>query len=89
MSTLMNVGCPHFEGELRKYRQADYNIYKSIYEFIDNIISKCDCIIINLKFCENEFIEIRISDNYIEGFKDLRIWEMKKLKNEYFYKSTR
>ena len=31
----MNVGCPHFEGELRKYRQADYNIYKSLYEFID------------------------------------------------------
>ena len=71
MSTLMNVGCPHFEGEIRKYRQADYNIYKSLYEFIDNIVTKCDRIVITLKFSENEFIEIRISDNYTEGFKDL------------------
>jgi hypothetical protein len=71
MTTLMNVGCPHFEGELRKYRQADYNIYKSLYEFIDNIINKCSVISLTFKFIENEILEIRISDNYTEGFKDI------------------
>ena len=36
MATFLKSGCPHFKGEYRKYLQADYNIYKALYEFIDN-----------------------------------------------------
>ena len=49
MATFLKSGCPHFKGEYRKYLQADYNIYKALYEFIDNIILKFKKININIK----------------------------------------
>jgi hypothetical protein len=71
MATFLKSGCPHFKGEYRKYLQADYNIYKALYEFIDNIILKCTKININIKISERKILNIIISDNYQEGFKDL------------------
>ena len=55
---MMNVGCPHFKGEYRKYKQSDYNLYRALNEFIDNIITKCDSIKINVEVKNKNFIKL-------------------------------
>lgn len=71
MPSFLKPGCPHFKGEYRKYLQADYNIYKALYEFIDNIILKCMEIYVTIKISQNKILNITISDNYNEGFSNL------------------
>ena len=70
---LANVGCPHFKGEYRKYKNCDYTIHKAINEFIDNILGKANEVNINLDIDEeNEKLEkITISDNYENGFENI------------------
>ena len=47
-SSQMNIGCPHFKGEYRKYKQSDYNLSSSLYELLDNVVQKIDNINIEL-----------------------------------------
>lgn len=67
-------GCPHFRGEIRKYQQADYNIFKALYEFIDNVISKRQTknVYVDFKFDGNQITNIKISDDYKPGFENIR-----------------
>lgn len=70
----IHTGCPHFKGEIRKYQQADYNIFKALYEFIDNVIPKeqTQNIYLDFKFDGNQIISIVIRDDYYPGFENIR-----------------
>ena len=71
----IHAGCPHFKGEIRKYQQADYNIFKALYEFIDNVISKKQTqnIYLDFKFDGNQITNILIRDDYYPGFENIRV----------------
>jgi hypothetical protein len=71
INSQMKVGCPHFKGEYRKYKQSDYNIYRAINEFIDNVITKSNIIKINLEVRNNKLRQIKICDNYKKGFENI------------------
>ena len=72
INSQMKVGCPHFKGEYRKYKQSDYNIYRALNEFIDNVITKSNIIKINLEVRNNKLFKIKICDNYKKGFENIK-----------------
>ena len=63
INSKMKVGCPHFKGEYRKYKQSNYNINRAINEFVDNAIGKCENIKINLNIRQKKLSQIIISDD--------------------------
>ena len=68
----IKCGCPHFSGELRKYRSSDINLESGLREFIDNIVNKATEIRIYLQVDDSgQLTEICIHDNYDKGFTDL------------------
>ena len=69
--SMMKVGCPHFKGEYRKYQQSDYTLTRAIDEFVDNIITKCNNIKINIEVRNKRISKITISDNYLNGFENI------------------
>ena len=66
------TGCPHFNGEYRKYKNSDYNVTKALCDFIDNVITKCKNIDMKInKDSEDKIHDIIISDNYHNGFESI------------------
>jgi hypothetical protein len=63
----MPVGNPHFKGTYDQERQGDYNLEKSLCEFVDNAITMCDTIKIKIKTKDYKIQNISISDN-ADGF---------------------
>jgi hypothetical protein len=65
-------GAPHFSG-FRKEKKQQRNLEEAIYEFIDNVISKC--LNIHIKINENalkdKITRIIISDDYEQGIENL------------------
>lgn len=67
----IDTGAPHFKSQYRKYRQSDYTLQDSIAEFIDNIITKCKNIKINITVKDDKILRITISDDYCNGFENI------------------
>lgn len=68
----MNTGAPHFKSVMKQYRHSNYTLEKVINEFIDNVIKKTNDIRISTQVDDTEKLqEIRISDNYINGFDNI------------------
>jgi hypothetical protein len=67
----VDSGSPSFRGLYRQHTHADYNFDKAIKEIVDNVIEKCDKININLILRGNKLCSIKISDNYVHGFRNL------------------
>ena len=66
------TGSPHFKGEYNKYKNSDYNLVKALCEFIDNVITKCKNININIeKDSEDKVNKIIVSDDYTHGFEKM------------------
>lgn len=63
----MPVGGPHFKGTYEQERQGDYNLEKSLCEFVDNAITMCNTIKIKIKTKDYKIQNISISDN-ADGF---------------------
>jgi hypothetical protein len=62
----------HFKACVKHYRSADYNLPKILNEMIDNVIKICTECRIEIKLDDNgKIIEIKVSDNNIDGFKDI------------------
>lgn len=72
MTTLSEVGAPHFRTEARKYRNANYTFEKVINEAIDNIIKKATKIHVKTTIDgDGRLQEVKISDNYVNGFENI------------------
>jgi len=70
--SILNTGAPHFKSVMKQHRHANYTLPKVTNEFIDNIIKKTDEIRIYTQVDDtNKLQEIRVSDNYIQGFDNL------------------
>jgi hypothetical protein len=67
----VDSGSPSFRGLYRQHTHADYNFYKATKEIVDNVIEKCDKINIVLILRGNKLYSIKISDNYVHGFRYL------------------
>ena len=70
---MMKVGCPHFRGEYRKYKQSNYTLHRAIDEFIDNIIKKCKNINLEIDIDNNSkwLKRVKISDDFKKGFENI------------------
>ena len=66
------AGSPTFRGMYRQYVQSDYTLSKALKEMVDNAITKCDNIYIQFRLNGNTLSMIKVSDNYVEGFKNLK-----------------
>ena len=66
------AGSPTFRGMYRQYVQSDYTLSKALKEIVDNAITKCDNIHIQFRLNGNTLSMIKVSDNYVEGFKNLK-----------------
>ena len=72
--TDINTGAPHFRSLAKQHRQSRYTLLKFINEVIDNVIKKNECseISINTEIDDDgKLQEVKISDNYTEGFKNI------------------
>jgi len=70
--SILNTGAPHFKSVMKQHRHANYTLPKVINEFIDNIIKKTDEIRIYTQVDDMQKLqELRVSDNFIEGFDNL------------------
>jgi hypothetical protein len=70
--TSLNTGAPHFKSVMKQHRHANYTLSKVLNEFIDNVIKKTNEIRIFTQIDDTEKLqEIRVSDNYINGFDNL------------------
>ncbi len=68
----MNTGAPHFKSVMKQYRHSNYTLEKVLNEFIDNVIKKTNDIRISTQVDDTEKLqEIRISDNYVNGFDNI------------------
>lgn len=73
--TTLNTGAPHFKSVMKQHRHANYTIHKVLNEFVDNTIKKSTKIHINTQVDDSETLqEIKVSDDYINGFEN--IYEM-------------
>ena len=69
---MLNTGAPHFRSLVKQHRQSNYTFDKFIYECIDNVIKKCTEINIYTDIDDNgKLQEVRISDNYQNGFENI------------------
>jgi hypothetical protein len=68
----LNTGAPHFKSIAKQHRHANYTLEKVINEGVDNIIKKASEIRIYTDVdSDNRLQEIRISDNYTDGFESI------------------
>jgi hypothetical protein len=74
MSTRLITGSPHFSGVRRQHRQSDYNLKKSICEFVDNPLMLCKHISVAFKLSEKVkgyLAQLTVSDDYEHGFQHM------------------
>ena len=65
----LNAGAPHFKSIAKQHRHANYTLEKVIKEAVDNIIKKATEIRITTDTDDVDRLqELKISDNYINGF---------------------
>lgn len=67
----MDVGGIHFKSKCKLIRHINYTLIKILCEFIDNVIKKCDQINIQTRVNNSQIYEIKISDNYLNGFDNI------------------
>ena len=68
----LSAGAPHFRTEAKKYRNANYTLEKVVNEDIDNIIKKATEIRLTTDVdSDGRLQELKISDNYINGFENI------------------
>ena len=68
----LSAGAPHFRTEAKKYRNANYTLEKVTNEDIDNIIKKATEIRLTTDVdSDGRLQELKISDNYINGFENI------------------
>ena len=67
----VDSGAPSFKGLYDQHTHANYNLYKSLHEIMDNVITKCDKIHVHIITRGNNIYSIKVSDNYVEGFQHL------------------
>ena len=68
-TTTLFTGAPHFKSIAKHHRHANYNLEKVLNEAIDNIIKKATKIHIFTEIdSEGRLQELKISDNYEDGF---------------------
>jgi hypothetical protein len=65
----LNTGAPHFKSIAKQHRHANYTLEKVINECVDNVIKKATEIHITTDVDDyGRLQELKISDNYINGF---------------------
>jgi len=70
--TTLNTGAPHFKSVMKQHRHANYTLSKVLNEFIDNVIKKTNDIRVYTQIDDSEKLqEVKVSDNYINGFENL------------------
>lgn len=68
----INAGAPHFRSIAKQHRHANYTLDKVINEAVDNIIKKATEIRITTVIDDiGKLQELKISDNYIDGFENI------------------
>jgi hypothetical protein len=68
----INTGAPHFRSIAKQHRHANYTLDKVINEAIDNVIKKATEIHITTTIDDmGRLQELKISDNYIDGFENI------------------
>ena len=67
----VDSGVPSFKGLYGQHTHAEYNLDKALKEIVDNVIEKCDKINIDLILRGNKLSSIKVSDNYVYGFRYL------------------
>jgi len=68
----INTGAPHFRSIAKQHRGGDYTLEKVINEAVDNIIKKATEIHITTTIDDmGRLQELKISDNYIDGFENI------------------
>jgi hypothetical protein len=68
----INAGAPHFRSIAKQHRHANYTLDKVINEAVDNIIKKATEIHITTVIDDiGKLQELKISDNYIDGFENI------------------
>jgi hypothetical protein len=68
----INTGAPHFRSIAKQHRHANYTLDKVINEAIDNVIKKATEINIFTTIDDTGRLqELKISDNYIDGFENI------------------
>jgi hypothetical protein len=68
----LSAGAPHFRTEAKKYRNANYTLEKVVNEDVDNIIKKATEIRLTTDVdSDGRLQELKISDNYINGFENI------------------
>jgi len=70
--TTLNTGAPHFKSVMKQHRHANYTLSKVLNEFIDNVIKKTNDIRVYTQIDDSEKLqEVKVSDNYVNGFENL------------------
>jgi len=68
----LNTGAPHFRSIAKQHRHANYTLEKVINEAVDNIIKKATEIHLTTDVdSDGRLQELKISDNYINGFESI------------------
>ncbi len=68
----INTGAPHFRSIAKQHRHANYTLDKVINEAVDNIVKKATEIHITTIIDDmGRLQELKISDNYIDGFENI------------------
>ena len=68
----LNTGAPHFKSIAKQHRHANYTLEKVINECVDNVIKKATEIHITTDVDDyGRLQELKISDNYINGFESI------------------
>ncbi len=65
------VGVPHFKSIRNQYRHANYTLMKGIKEFLDFPIMNAKKIQITTTVEDYQLTELKVSDNFLQGFKNL------------------
>ena len=68
----LNTGAPHFKSVAKQHRHANYTLEKVLNEGVDNVIKKATEIHITTDVDDsNRLQEIKISDDYLNGFESI------------------
>ena len=68
----LNTGAPHFRSIAKQHRHANYTLEKVVNEAVDNIIKRATEIHLTTDVdSDGRLQELRISDNYINGFESI------------------
>jgi len=67
---LLNL--PHFRGLVKKVRHGHYSFKTAITDIIDNVVLKANRIDITVQFREGKLYRIIISDDYANGFENIK-----------------